>query len=116
MALAARNSRTGAWVARKVGEARTLRDRTRGLLGRDDLPEGEALWLEPCSQVHTFFMAFPIDVLFLDREGRALRVVRDMKPWRISPWVWWAAGALELAAGSLEGKVEPGDRIEFLND
>jgi uncharacterized protein len=116
MALTARNARTGQPLALRVKRCEALRDRVVGLLGRKDLAEGDALWLSPCSQVHTFFMAFPIDVLFLDRDGRALKLSPNLVPWRISPWVWRASGALEMKAGSLAGKVEPGDRVEFRDE
>ena len=111
--LGAKVQRTGRELARSVRKAESLKDRCVGLLGRDGLPEGEALWLSPCSQVHTFFMRFPIDVLFLDRHGRALRLCENMGPWRVSPWVWKAAGCLEMTAGSLAGRVQVGDIVEF---
>ena len=56
--------------------------RMRGLLGRPSLPAGEGILLRPASSVHTFFMRFAIDVVFLDRDLRVLRVVADLKPRR----------------------------------
>jgi uncharacterized membrane protein (UPF0127 family) len=58
-------------------------------------------------------MRFPIDVLFIDRDGRAVKLCENMVPWRISAWVWKAAGCLEMTAGSLAGKVQLGDLVEF---
>jgi uncharacterized membrane protein (UPF0127 family) len=54
------------------------------LLGRDSLAAGSALILAPCSSIHTFFMRFPIDVAFVDREGVILRIAADLRPWRIA--------------------------------
>ena len=111
--LVARNVRSGEALATNVLRAESLRSRMVGLLGRKSLEAGEAMWIEPCSQVHTFFMAFPIDVLFLDRERRVVRVVPDLVPWRVSPWVWGARSVLEFEGGALGGKVEEGDRLEI---
>jgi uncharacterized membrane protein (UPF0127 family) len=63
--------------------------------------------------IHTFFMRFSIDVLFLDRQLKVLRVIEDLKPWRLSPWVLRAHSVLELPGGSLRGMAQPGDRLEM---
>ena len=78
--------------------ARDPLSRMRGLLGRRGLAEGEGLLLEPAGSIHTFFMRFPIDVVFLDREQRVLRVVSNVRPWRTAA-VRKARAVLELAAG-----------------
>ncbi len=70
----------------------------RGLLGRKELPSGEGILLRPAGSVHTFFMRFPIDVVFLDRELRVVAIAPDVPAWRARG----ARGAkivLELAAG-----------------
>ncbi|MBI5623952.1 MAG: DUF192 domain-containing protein [Elusimicrobia bacterium] len=106
----------GRTVASRVVKAEALLDRMRGLLGKDSLPEGEGLWIIPCPQIHTFFMRFPIDVLFLDRGLKVVLVKERLGPWRLAPWLPWTCDAhsvLELAAGALRGSVEVGDRLEF---
>ena len=70
----------------------------RGLLGRDGLDSGEGLLLKPCGSVHTFFMRFPIDVVFLDRELEVVAVSAEVRPWRAAR-ARGAKAALELAAG-----------------
>ena len=73
--------------------------RARGLLGRDGLPPGEGLLIPRCNAIHTFFMSYPIDAVFLDKEGRAVKTVRNIRPWR--PFVWGgfrARQVLETAA------------------
>ena len=100
-------------VATKVRRAATARARAKGLLGRSEMPPEEGLWITPCPMIHTFFMRFPIDVLFLDKQGRVVRVVEKMPPWRISPWVISAHSVLELCGGALEGSVDVGDKIEI---
>jgi uncharacterized protein len=52
-------------------------------------------------------------VVFLDRESKAVRVIENLKPWRLSPWVFRANSVLELAGGSLKGSVAAGDRLEI---
>ncbi len=109
----ARNTTKGVTVATQVERADSYFSRCIGLLGRKSIDVGFGLWLEPCASVHMFFMRFPIDVVFLDREGRVVRVIEELKPWRVSPWVPSAQSALELAGGSLKGAVETGDILEI---
>jgi uncharacterized membrane protein (UPF0127 family) len=90
--------------------AETRRARRRGLIGRREL-EG-ALVLPSCKHVHTFFMRFPIDVAFCDRDGTVLRTYR-LRPWRVSPLVGNAAFAIEAEAGAFERwGLRPGDEVE----
>ncbi len=86
--------------------------RMRGLLGRRELPEGEGLLLRRAGSIHTFFMRFPIDAVFLDREQTVLRVVPDIRPWRAAGQKG-AKAVLELPAGEAERRgVEVGERLE----
>jgi uncharacterized membrane protein (UPF0127 family) len=73
--------------------------RAKGLIGRSSLPRGEGLLIERCNAIHTFFMKFPIDAVFLDRHGRVVRIVRAIRPWRLIVWGGWRAKkVLEVAA------------------
>ena len=111
MNVALMNERTHERLATSVEIAATRRLRRRGLLGRDRLEDESALLLAPCAAVHTAGMRFSIDVVFVDRQGFAVKIVRALRPWRIS----LAAGAravIEMPAGSLRwGQVLPGDRL-----
>jgi uncharacterized membrane protein (UPF0127 family) len=103
--------RTRTAVATAVEVAYTRKERRRGLLGRTFLDPAEALVIAPCAAIHTAFMRFPIDVVFLDRDGRALKVVHRLQPWRIALSLK-ARSVVELAAGALERHpVEVGDRL-----
>lgn len=85
----------------------------RGLLGLDSLPQGEGTLLRPASSVHTFFMRFPIDVVFLDTDLSVLRIVPGLDPWRIAVR-WRAAAVLELPAGETERcGIMVGDRLRW---
>ncbi|MBI5521370.1 MAG: DUF192 domain-containing protein [Desulfarculus sp.] len=99
-------------VAGRARAAVSLGQRMRGLLGSRGLGPGQGLWISPCRQVHTFFMRFAIDVVFLDRGQRVVGVCRDLPPWRLSPWRWTAASALELGAGAARD-IAVGDVLEF---
>jgi uncharacterized membrane protein (UPF0127 family) len=88
------------------------RTRRRGLLGRDGLAES-ALVIAPCKLVHTFFMRFAIDTVFVDREGFVLRVRHNMRPNRLSG-AWGAFATIELPAGQARrADVRAGDRLVF---
>lgn len=71
--------------------AETFAQRAKGLIGRRGLKPGTGLLITRCNCIHTFFMKFPIDAVFLDREGKVVKTVRGIPPWR--PWVWggWRA-------------------------
>jgi uncharacterized membrane protein (UPF0127 family) len=107
------NARSDVTIATDVSLALTRADRNRGLLGRDSLDPSAALVISPCSSIHTMFMRFPIDVIFVDRDGRAVRIVRDLAPWRIAVALR-AHAVIELAAGSLRTReVRVGDELHL---
>ena len=87
-----------------------MRDRTRGLLGRDGI-DG-ALLLQPAKSVHTFGMRFAIDVAFVDRDLVVIRTVA-MRPWRVGRVVMKAHGVIEAEAGAFaRWDLKPGDQLE----
>ena len=75
--------------------------RMRGLLGRSHLPAGEGVWLAPAGSIHTHFMRFAIDAVFLDAELRVLDVRSGLRPWRMARRRG-AKSVLELRAGEAE--------------
>jgi uncharacterized membrane protein (UPF0127 family) len=105
------NIRNGRVVADTLLRAFDSASRRRGLLKRDFLPEGSALVIAPTNAIHTFFMRFAIDVAFVARDGRVLKVRRAMPPWRMAA-AWGGFAVVELAPGALDrAGVEPGDRL-----
>jgi uncharacterized membrane protein (UPF0127 family) len=102
---------TGTVIASDVRPAFDSASRRRGLLGCDGWAASRALVLAPCAAIHTCFMRFPIDVVFVDRSGRVRKVVEHLKAWRISASPR-AFAAIELAAGSASATgVRPGARL-----
>jgi len=88
-----------------------LWQRIKGLLGEKELPAGCGLVLKPCNAVHTCFMSFSIDLLFLNKAGRVVKALSDFKPFRLTPLYFNTCIAVELpagvikASGTLEGDV-----------
>jgi uncharacterized membrane protein (UPF0127 family) len=87
--------------------------RNRGLLGRQGLAPGEGLWIIPCEAVHTFFMQFPIDLVYLDRNKRVRKLRSEVPAWRLSGCLS-AHSVLELPAGTIrETQTQRGDSLEL---
>lgn len=80
--------------------ANTFLTRLRGLWFRPQLTPGQGILITPCQQVHTHFMGYPIDVVFLDEHLRICHVIQAMTPWKISAFIKQAKHVLELPAGA----------------
>ena len=86
-------------------------NRRKGLLGRESLTDGEGLWIVPCEAVHTFWMRFPIDLVYLDRRHRVVKTRSNVRPWRLSGCMR-AHSVLELPVGTiLQTETMPGDAL-----
>jgi uncharacterized membrane protein (UPF0127 family) len=94
------NARSRQVIARDVELALTRSARRQGLLQRPSLPAGTAILLAPCFMVHTAFMQFPIDIVFVDRRGYVRHMRRDVGPWRMTA-SFRAYATIELPAGTL---------------
>jgi uncharacterized membrane protein (UPF0127 family) len=93
--------------------ADTAAARNRGLLKHSHLNQGEGLWIVPCEAVHTFWMRFAIDAVFLDKHKKVTKVVANLRPSRLA-MSWRARSVLELPAGrAAETGTEAGDQIEI---
>ncbi|MEK6727828.1 MAG: DUF192 domain-containing protein [Candidatus Omnitrophota bacterium] len=88
-------------LAENAAVADTILKRMKGLLGRKDFKEGEALILKPCNSVHTFFMSLPIDVVFVDSNNKIVKTISVMPPFRLSRIYFKASLAIELPAGTI---------------
>jgi len=109
------NATRGTVLAERAWRAVRLKDRLRGLLGRERLEAGEAIYIEPCTSIHSFFMRFAFDALFIDRKFRVVHLIENMPPWRISRWVPRARGVIELPAGTVRRTLTAlQDEISFI--
>jgi uncharacterized membrane protein (UPF0127 family) len=109
------NSSRAATLGAAIRVATSTIDRTVGLLRTPLLRPGEGLWIERSPSIHMFFMRYPIDAVFVDKDRRVTKVVHDLKPWRV---VWWAKGArdcLELPAGTARvTNTQIGDQLRLV--
>ena len=100
-------------LASKAEVAKSGSKRSKGLLGRKGLTAGEGMWILPCEAIHTFFMQFAIDLVYLDRKNHIKKVVSSVPPWRLSACLS-AYSVLELPSGTVHNsQSRPGDLVEF---
>ena len=111
--LTVRNSTRESVVADAAEVAATSATRRTGLLGRKALYSGQGLWIVPCGAIHTFFMRFAIDVLYLDRKKRVRKMRTGLPPWRLSA-CFTAHSVLELPVGVIaQSGTQRGDQLDF---
>jgi uncharacterized membrane protein (UPF0127 family) len=107
------NLTRGTTLADRADIANTSAARNTGLLKHTSLAPGEGLWIVPSQSVHCFFMKFTIDVVFLNKQRKVLKIRPNMVPWRIALSLL-AHSVLELPAGRLaETGTQRGDQLEF---
>ena len=103
----------GAVVCERCEIADRMFARMRGLLGRKGLEPGGGMLLTPEPSVHMFFMRFPIDAVFLDRDRKVVGIRHELRPWQVAA-ARKAHATLELPAGAAEtAGIEEGDALIF---
>lgn len=111
--LRVRNQTRDTALADRADIADTASARNRGLLSHVRLAPGEGLWIVPCEGVHTIGMKFPIDVVFLNKKRKVLKIRREMKKWRMAMCLR-GHSVLELPAGTCDtAKTAVGDQLEL---
>lgn len=113
-----RNQTRETVLGESVDVADTSAKRRVGLLKHEGLEPGTGLWIVPCESVHTFFMKFPIDLVYLDKKKRVRKVRNAVPAWRLSACLT-AHSILELPAGTAaKSGTQPGDQlaIETVNE
>jgi uncharacterized protein len=109
-----RNVTRGTSIGDSIDSAESSAQRRTGLLKHDKLDQGTGLWIVPCEAVHTFFMKFAIDLIYLDRKRRVRGIVRNVRPWRLSMCLP-AHSVLELPPGTIDRtNTQKGDEVEML--
>jgi uncharacterized membrane protein (UPF0127 family) len=106
-----RNQTRNTVLAHAAEVADTSAKRRTGLLKHEKLEPGEGLWIVPCESVHTFFMKFPIDLVYLDRRHKVRKVSNAVRPWRLSACLL-AHSVLELPAATVkQSGTQVGDQL-----
>lgn len=96
------------------GHAQTFWARFKGLQLKKNFPEGCGLLITPCNSIHMFFMRFPIDAVFIDKDQTVLYIDESIKPWKISKVIRKSCSVLELPAGTAPATgTKPGDKLSF---
>ena len=91
-------------------------ERAKGLLGRKSLSPGQGLWIKPCNNIHTFFMKFTIDCVFLNKSNKIEKVFSQVKPFRVIGPVWKAYSVIEFSDGFIQKwDLKPGDQLHVVN-
>lgn len=99
-------------ISQNVEMAHSIFSRLLGLMGRQHLSTDHCLWLKPCNSVHTFFMKFSIDVVFVNKNLQVKSIKRELMPWKFSLPVWTASSAFEFKTGSWnDSDIEIGDQL-----
>ncbi|NNJ10487.1 DUF192 domain-containing protein [Chloroflexales bacterium ZM16-3] len=108
------NTTRGTVIAEQCERASSFIARGRGLMGRPDLAPQAGMLIDPCSSIHTFFMKFPIDVIFINRGGRVVGLHAAMPPGRPYAGAWGARSVIELPVGVIAAtSTQIGDLIEM---
>jgi uncharacterized membrane protein (UPF0127 family) len=100
-------------IAHDVKEARSFQDRLIGLMFKTKMSGFDSLLIQPCNSIHTCFMKYPIDVLFLDESNKIVHIIKLMKPWRFSSLYLKSKKVLELYGGILPENIKVGDEVSF---
>ena len=98
-------------LGKDIHLAESFFSRLKGLMFKGRI-RGDGLLIRPCNSIHTFFMKFNLDVVFLSRDFKVVKIIRRMPPWRMSKVYFNAFQVLELKAGTLTDKLVEGDYLE----
>lgn len=107
------NKKNELLLAERCYLAHSFIARLKGLIGTSELRSGEGLWLQPCNDIHMWFMSIPIDVVFINKHYQVTSIQPNLRPWRIFPVRDWKASiTLELPVGTIDRcQVQPGDQL-----
>ena len=104
----------GRMIAKKALLADSFFKRFKGLMFGEKMEGYDALVLKPCNSIHTFFMQYSIDVIFLDKELRIIKIKRNLQPWRITPMYFSSNQVVEFVGGHLDRNLKKGDELEVV--
>jgi uncharacterized membrane protein (UPF0127 family) len=94
--------------------ANQIFDRMKGLMFSLELPECDGFLITPCNSIHTFFMLYSLDLVFLDKNFKVIKIIYKMSPWRMS-WIYFKSSqVLEMKAGTLTRNISVGEKLEAI--
>jgi uncharacterized membrane protein (UPF0127 family) len=109
-----RNTERNSVLGEAIEVASTSVQKVKGLLGRDCLADGQGLLFKHCASLHTFFMQFPIDIIFADKKGKVLKLAPDIRPFKLVAAPLRSFYAIELPTGAIERSgTRVGDHLEL---
>lgn len=101
-------------VAEAAIEATSALTRLKGLMFAKEMVGYDGLFIRPCNSIHTFFMRFPIDVLFMNKNFKIIKIVKNLSPWRMTRMYFSAHQVLEIKGGTLDERIQEGDVLEVV--
>ena len=106
--------KNGDVICTKMVVATNIFSRMLGLMFSKDLPECDGFLLSPCNSIHTFFMRYSLDILFLDKDFRIVKVIYGLSPWRMT-WIYFKARhVLEMKAGTMKKGLSYEEELEAI--
>ncbi len=104
----------GEIICEKMLVANKIFDRMKGLMFSTELPDCDGFLIAPCNSIHTFFMLYDLDVLFLDNNFKVIKAIYNLSPWKMT-WIYLKANqVLEMKAGTLKKDIKTGDQLEAI--
>lgn len=95
----------GITICHKMVQAKKMVSRMIGLMFVEAMPDCDGFLITPCTSIHTFFMRFPLDIVFLDKNFKVVKVIHNIKPWRMTGVYFKAHHVLEMRAGTLPEEI-----------
>lgn len=108
------NQTKGTVLAENILLADSILKRIKGLLGKASFNKGQALIIKPCNSIHTFFMRFSIDVLFIDKNNKVIQALSGIKPFKLTRIYLQADYVIELPSGTIKDSLTSvGDQLSY---
>ncbi|MDO9181649.1 MAG: DUF192 domain-containing protein [Bacteriovorax sp.] len=104
----------GEIICNRMLVADAILNRMKGLMFTTDLTSGDGLLITPCNSIHTFFMLYGLDVLFLDKNFKVIKVIYNLTPWKITRMYFKASQVVEMKAGTMKKNLHIGDKLEAI--
>lgn len=100
-------------ICNNMKEAKSFIDRLIGLMFKEPMKNYDGLLIRPCNSIHTFFMKYSLDVIFLSKNLEVIEIYRNLKPWRLTRIILKANQCLEMESGTLRNELIIGDKLEI---